>query len=122
MSEITTRDLENLCELIQEDLRGNLEGIGVDEMNLICQYVVNRVDVLKERLTLPDLRFPVRKTVKCGICGKPIEPTMLSKQIQISDSDKKNNFSRDRSFNCCQRSWLIGEDAGKAVDCGTAKF
>lgn len=60
--------------------------------------------------------------VKCGICGKPIEPVMLSKPIPITDRDKENKFGRDRSFNCCQRSWLIATSPYRYVDCGPARF
>lgn len=59
--------------------------------------------------------------VKCGICGEPIKPTKLSKPVPISDWDVKNNFSRDVSFNCCQRSWLISTDTHEPSDCGPAR-
>ena len=59
-------------------------------------------------------------TVICGRCGKRIIPVKIHPPRAVCEWDIASGITRDISFNCCGRTWLI--DAGtrdrKTIDCG----
>ena len=47
---ITEQDLKDQCECIQHDLDCVLDGIDDDVMTHVCQVVVDRFQILKDKL------------------------------------------------------------------------
>lgn len=48
---LTEKDLRSQCELIQDDLLCILEGLDNQVLDNVCQVIVDRINILKEKLS-----------------------------------------------------------------------
>lgn len=45
---VTEKDIADQCELIQDDLASILDGVDNETLNLVCQVIVDRLNILKD--------------------------------------------------------------------------